>query len=76
MALRRAFSSVASTAAAPLKHRPVMPLEGTFPLTANNAFIAPNATVIGYVQQRLPGEDVATVARCILSCELTARQHV
>ena len=48
----RGFSTVAPSggAAAPLKHRPVMPLEGVYPLVANDAFVAPSAAVVGDVE--------------------------
>ena len=44
-AARRALSSGAVS-----RHRPVMKLDGARPVLANDAFVAPNATVVGNVE--------------------------
>lgn len=48
------FSSATPTTTAPaagvLKHRPVMPLEGTYGKVAPDAFVAPSATIVGDVE--------------------------
>ena len=31
---------------AALKHRPLMPMDGTYPLIANDSWVAPSATVV------------------------------
>jgi len=44
----RSFSGAVASAApsAALKHRPIMPLAGVYAHVANDAFVAPSATVV------------------------------